>query len=84
MANFVVAYDLNKQGQNYDCITEKLKSLHSFHAQGSVWFVKYDGTAGQLRDHLSPCCDKNDVLFVGKLETWSGYHMPKGADFLNS
>lgn len=83
MGNFVVAYDLKKQGQNYECIIEKLKKLKSFHAQGSVWFVKYPGTAAQLRDHLSPCCDTNDVLFVGKLETWAGYHMPKGAEFLN-
>jgi len=84
MADFVVAYDLKQKGQNYECITGKLKKLSSFHAQGSVWFVKYDGTAAELRDHLKDCCDSNDVLFVGHLATWSGYHMPKGAEFLNS
>lgn len=83
MADFVVAYDLKQKGQNYDCIIGKLKKLTSFHAQGSVWFVKYGGTAGDLRDYLKSCCDDNDRLFVGKIATWAGYRMPKGAEFLN-
>lgn len=84
MACFVVAYDLNKVGQNYECLTEKLKALPYCHAQGSVWFVEYSGNEVSLRNHLQPCLDENDRLFVSAIsKTWAGVHMPTCAKWLN-
>lgn len=77
MACYIVAYDLHEEGQNYNCLHKKLKAYPThWHMQGSVWIVSTDETAKQIRDHLKPCLDKNDDLFVGKLSgeaAWSGY-----------
>jgi len=77
MASYVVAYDLHEQGQNYDCIIEKIKAYGThWHMQRSVWVVVTAQTAVQIRDNLLPCLDSNDTLFVGKLSgeaAWFGY-----------
>lgn len=77
MTTYIVTYDLHSHGQNYDCLFKKLKSYPRWcHMQGSVWVVTSNNTAAQVRDHLSPCLDKNDKLFVGKLSgeaAWVGY-----------
>ncbi|MBA4801509.1 MAG: CRISPR-associated protein Cas2 [Euryhalocaulis sp.] len=82
MADYIVAYDLNKVGQNYKCITGKLENLPHCHAQGSVWFVNYSGSAADLRDDLKDCLDNNDSLFVGKVGSWASWKM-KCANWLN-
>ena len=85
MTVYVVTYDLNKQGQNYECITERLKSLPYFHAQKSVWFVEYGGSADALVAFLMNCLDENDRLFVSEItDNWSGFNMPKGEAWLNA
>ncbi|OYW50180.1 MAG: hypothetical protein B7Y36_06155 [Novosphingobium sp. 28-62-57] len=77
MGTYIVTYDLLKQGQNYDCITKKLKAYPThWHMQGSVWLIETSQTAVQVRDNLSPCLDQNDKLFVASLDgeaAWSGY-----------
>ncbi len=76
MAALLVAYDLKKVGQNYDCITKKLKAYAShWHMQGSVWVIQTEETAVQVRDKLRLCLDSNDNLFVARLtETaWEGF-----------
>ena len=84
MACFVVAYDLKVIGQNYTCITEKLRELPHCHAQGSVWFVEYSGVESGLRDYLRPCLDNNDTLFVSEVSrTWAGQTMPVCGKWLN-
>ena len=84
MPCFVVAYDLNKVGQNYECLTAKIKALSHCHAQGSVWFVEHAGPETALRDYLKPCLDENDRLFVSAIsKTWAGYNMPVCGKWLN-
>jgi hypothetical protein len=84
VAIFIVCYDLKKIGQNYDCITEKLEKLPYCHAQGSVWFVDYSGDTSQLRTHLQPCLDENDILFVDLVSNkWAGVLMPTCGKWLN-
>lgn len=77
MAAFIVAYDLHKHGQNYDCITKKIEAYgYYWHMQASVWILKTDQSAVQIRDNLASCIDSNDKLFVGKLSgeaAWLGY-----------
>ncbi|MBQ0707836.1 CRISPR-associated endonuclease Cas2 [Ochrobactrum sp. BD22] len=78
MSAYVVAYDLKEQGQNYDCIIEKIKSYGThWHMQKSVWIVVTSDTSEKIYNKLQPCLDDNDRLFVGELTsdcTWSnGY-----------
>lgn len=77
MASYIVAYDLNQSGQNYECITKKLKAYPThWHMQGSVWIIITESTAKLIRDNLQSCLDDNDELFVGTLSgeaAWKGY-----------
>ncbi|TBW96673.1 hypothetical protein [Xanthomonas citri] len=80
MSGFIVSYDLHAQGQNYPCITGKLKELGAWHMQQSVWLVQSDLTATQLRDHLIGCLDSNDKLFVAKMTSAAWKTMGQEAD----
>lgn len=68
MTTYIVSYDLLKEGQNYECITDKIKSYKNvWHMQRSVWIVITDQSAEQIYEYLAPCLDGNDKLFVAEL-----------------
>lgn len=77
MAVYIVTYDLHKQGQNYECIIQKLNAYGThWHMQQSVWIIETTQSAAQVRDNLITCLDANDKLFVAKLSgeaAWYGY-----------
>jgi hypothetical protein len=83
MAKFMIAYDLKKSGQNYTCITDKLKAMNAFHSQGSVWLYKGETNCKVIRDHLKGCLDENDELMVVQISDWASYQMPHDAKYLN-
>lgn len=76
MSTYIVAYDLMAQGQNYTCLTTKLKAYPThWHMQGSVWIHETQQSAVQIRNSLQACLDENDKLMVARLEgeaAWSG------------
>jgi hypothetical protein len=77
MAAYLVTYDLNQVGQNYDCIIKKLEAYPThWHMQKSVWIIQTDATAYQVAEHLESCLDSNDNLFVTQVtanSAWSGF-----------
>jgi len=77
MATYIVTYDLNIPGQKYTCIEQKMERYGTkWKFQQSVWIVETPDKAQDIRDHIKPCLDTNDKLFVGKLSgeaAWSGY-----------
>lgn len=90
MAAYIVSYDLNKQGQNYDCIVKKLRAYGThWHMQKSVWIIVSDHDASAIYANLQPCLDGNDRLFVaritddaawsaqygGKVQAWLSKHL---------
>lgn len=78
MAAYIITYDLHKQGQNYSCLSEKLKQYTKhWHIQGSVWIVETSESASTIRDKLKRCLDGNDKLVVALLQgeaAWVGYN----------
>lgn len=87
MATIIISYDLHKSGQNYDCISEKLKGYPThWHMQQSVWLIKTDKSVTTVRDHLKTCLDSNDKLFVAKLTGAAAWHglSDKGSKWLKS
>lgn len=82
MTAYIITYDLKQEGQNYDCITKKLKSYGThWHTQRSVWVIITDQSAIQIRDSLLQCLDSNDKLFVAELSgqaAWYGYSEKTG------
>lgn len=77
MSLHLVAYDLDKPGQQYEKLTKKLEALGTyFHIQQSVWLVGWNDTAYKLAQYLEDCLDRGDKLFVSHVSAdsaWSGY-----------
>lgn len=87
MAAYLIIYDLNKVGQNYECISKKLDALEAtWRFQKSAWLVEWNGDAFSLAEALEACTDSNDLLFVTRAtpdSAWSGYDA-KGTDWIRS
>jgi hypothetical protein len=66
MKPYFITYDLYRPGQDYKALFEAIKSYPDWcHVLDSVWLVRSNGTAVEIRDHLHRYMDQNDKLFVG-------------------
>ncbi|QEH46984.1 hypothetical protein [Aggregatibacter actinomycetemcomitans] len=73
--NILVTYDLNKSGQNYDVLIEKIKTLGAWaKVQQSVWYIHTSYSADEVLDHLTRVIDFNDAIFVANMSnaSWRG------------
>ena len=64
---FLVTYDLKRPGQNYSDLYDAIKSEGDWqHPLESTWVVKTDNLvlANTIYEHLRPCIDENDSLFI--------------------
>lgn len=66
MATMLVGYDLNKPGQNYEDLIERLKLVGSnwWHHLDSTWLIKTTMSPKELRDDLKAYVDSGDELLV--------------------
>ncbi|MCC8555460.1 hypothetical protein [Xanthomonas hortorum] len=89
MAIYMIGYDLNRQGQNYSGLIEKIKEIANgyWHHLDSTWLISHAGSAAVIRDALKPFIDSNDELLVVKLAqgdaAWSGFNTA-GSDWLRN
>ncbi len=64
---FLITYDLKRPGQNYSDLYDAIKSEGDWqHPLESTWVVKTDNLvlANTIYEHLRPCIDENDSLFI--------------------
>jgi hypothetical protein len=78
MKTYLIGYDLDKPGQNYEVLFAAIKALTAswWHCLDSTWIIKSDSTAVAIRDLLIPHIDKNDKLLVVQLSgegAWVGF-----------
>ena len=77
MSTFLISYDLNKPGQDYDDLISELKKFTTrWHRLDSTWIVVSDLKCAQIRDNLKVHIDSNDELLVVKLcgvGSWCGF-----------
>lgn len=78
MSTFLIGYDLNTSGQNYDGLIKEIKALGSWwHCLDSTWLVKCNSTYVTVRNHLQQFIDSNDELLVidvtGDSAAWIGF-----------
>ena len=67
MQCYIVSYDLNQPGRNYEALYGALRSYPKWaRINESVWAVVAASTAVEIRDRLSSYIDANDRLFVIK------------------
>ncbi len=66
MATLLVGYDLNKPGQNYDGLIERLKTVGTnwWHHLDSTWLIKTTMSPAELCDDLKRFIDSGDELLV--------------------
>lgn len=85
MNTYLIGYDLNSPGQDYQTLFDKIKECGTWwHHLDSTWIVKSNRSAVQLRDGLMPFVDKNDELLVVRLAgegAWTGFNQA-GSDWL--
>lgn len=86
MKTYLIGYDLNKSGQDYKDLIDKIKATFStwWHHLDSTWIVKSDLSAVQIRNLLKPFIDSNDELLVASLSgesAWAGFN-DKGSKWL--
>ena len=76
--SYLISYDLNAPGQNYDDLYEAIKNLGGWwHCLDSTWILNIDMKAVDIRNMLSPHIDSNDKLLVVKLDgegAWTGFN----------
>jgi len=72
----IISYDLNKPGQNYETLIQRIKALGAWaKLGGSAYLVFTEYNPVQVRDHLWAVMDKSDQLFVGTCQppaAWNG------------
>lgn len=78
MSTYMIGYDLNKPGQNYENLFAAIKKLSDtwWHCLDSTWLIKSDSTSTAIRDALKPHIDASDELLVAKLTgegAWTGF-----------
>lgn len=67
MAVFLISYDLIAPGQHYPQVHEAIKAINPnswAKPLESVWLVKSELTAPNVRDKVMPAMDQNDKLMV--------------------
>lgn len=78
MNTYLIGYDLNKPGQNYENLFAAIKKLSGtwWHCLDSTWIIKSNSTTKAIRDTLMSHIDKSDELLVVRLSgegAWVGF-----------
>jgi hypothetical protein len=77
MPLFLIAYDLDKPGQNYDAIHEQLEEWGAKRVLESAWMLNTNLTTEEMRDTLTETdglLDSNDRLVIVRVKIWSSFH----------
>lgn len=65
MKTILIGYDLNKDGQNYPKIIERIEKYPGvFHALDSTWLVNTNDSADTVAQTLRNFTDANDEIMV--------------------
>ena len=69
---YLVSYDLDKPGQNYDALIARLLQHHAVRVLRSQWVLSTTWTASQLCNDLKTYTDSNDrILVVEMSHSWA-------------
>lgn len=83
---YIISYDLHKD-RDYDSIHNAIKSYKTYaNVLKSLWVIKSDQKATEVRDYLSQHIDGDDSLFVDEIArnaAWRNLH-PDVTDWLKN
>ncbi len=76
MASYIITYDLNKTGQNYESLEKAIKAYGTWAKIATTTYIIVSSSNSEsIRNNLKQYIDNNDELFVGRLNgeaAWSG------------
>ncbi len=79
MAPYLISYDLNRPGQNYEPLYRELERLGAQRVLLSAWVLRSNSTPKQLADHLLRYIDSNDRLIVVDASSGAAWSQNVGA-----
>jgi len=81
MKTYLISYDLGvpETSESYKKLIAYIKSFDLWAKPlYSVWFVKSDKTAGEIRDGIKKFLDENDrLLVIEVVRNWGTYNIEK-------
>lgn len=83
MNTYLISYDLDKPGQNYTDLINRLQKLGAVKILYSEWISRTTATAVAIRDDLQRFVDANDGLLVAGLTgeaAWRGSGLKVAGD----
>lgn len=89
MSVYLITYDLNAPGKNYDKIFEAIKEASVggntwWHHLDSTWFIKSNLSVQQVSDKIKTHVDGNDFYIVIEvINNKQGWLPQKAWDYLN-
>ncbi len=75
---YIISYDLNKPGNYYQALWDRLTALGAERVLLSQWVtVRNNATASGIRDHVWAVMDADDRLLVSCLDSddWAGTNL---------
>ncbi len=76
MPRYLISYDLNAPGRNYEALFDELARLGAKRLLLSQWGLRNAATADAIRAHLWSFMDGNDRLLVSTLDVeWTSQNM---------
>lgn len=82
---YLITYDLNKAGKNYDGLYKAIRAFgNPWHYLDSTWLIETKYSATQVYNQLAKEVDKDDYLFVVKVsQDYQGWLVQAAWDWLN-
>ena len=86
MSAYLITYDLNSPGQNYEDLIQTIKDLSIYwcHYWKSAYLIKSNLSASQIVDKIKPYLDGNDCLIVVEAnpKNYQGWLSEKDWEFI--
>lgn len=74
MKVYMITYDLNSPGQDYETLHETIQGFGAWaHYFTSVWFVYTNMNPIDMREKIQSVIDKNDTFFICSVNDYQGY-----------
>lgn len=74
MSLYLISYDLDKPGQNYDKLIARLKELGAQRCLYSQWFLANTAGHEAVRNDLQRFMDQNDRILVVALKNAAAWY----------
>lgn len=66
---YIVTYDLNNSGKNYEGLIGAIKKMDYCPLLKSAWLVKTSSSATSIYNSLAPFFDKDDRILVAEINS---------------